>query len=251
MKHLYLLILIFTYSLGCTTEHQEIERFSEEIGQEKMAALNQLVASYEHFLFTKYPDPVKISDKTFLFLEDVKENNSLSIRNLPNTPAILKLMEESGLRKDIYIYNCEKSSYPSYPVDQLIPIEYPANSLDLSMNKSPSIQNKLILPVYNQPTEAPTNSDSTLLFNKNGLFMYALAKVKQKDRSFMTYVEVKYTYGDIHPSLFAQKHLEQLAGEELSWFQRLPLVIDIYYKLMLTKNQEENYFLSMDKSNHQ
>ncbi|WP_186757109.1 hypothetical protein [Echinicola salinicaeni] len=248
MKHLYLLILILTYSFSCTTEHQEIEQFSEEIGQQKMAALNQLVASYEHFLFTKYPDPVKVSDKTFLFLEDVKENNSLSIRELPNTPAILKLMEESGLRKDIYIYNCEKSSYPAYPVDQLIPIEYPENSLDLSMNAPNSKHKNYFLPTSNTPTESSSPGDSTLLFNKKGLFMYALAKVKQKDPSFMTYVEVKYTYGDIHPSLFAQKHLEQLAGEELTWFQRLPLVIDIYYKLMLTKNQKDEYFLSLDTS---
>ncbi|UCS94660.1 hypothetical protein KZP23_06505 [Echinicola marina] len=248
MKHLYLLLLLLTYSFGCTTEHKEIEQFSKEIGREKMAALNQLVASYEHFLFTKYPDPVKVSDKTFLFLEDVKDNNSLNIRELPNSQAILELMEASGLRKDIYIYNCEKSTYPAYPVDQLIPITYPENSLDLSMKETYFSEERRFLISSTGQNETSSRSDSILSFNKKGLFMYALAKAKHKDPSFMTYVEVKYTYGDIHPSLFAQKHLEQLAGEELSWFQRLPLVIDIYYKLMLTKSQDEDYYLSFRKS---
>lgn len=235
--------LLMTLMICCTSEHREIEIFSSELGDEKMEALNGLIASYDQFLLEKYPELPKLSEKSTQFLLDVYRNKAISLKEIPGIDKVLLKMELSGLRKDIYIYESEKDSYPGYPVDQLIPIEYPEESMLLSQN----LYHPAFIPVIldNEP-ENPKEEDHSLSlkFNKKGLFMYALAKCKQDDEKYMGYIETKYKVSETHPSLLALKHLKQLSGQTHTWFQKLPFIIDIYYKMLLTQDKNEDRLLS-------
>jgi len=236
----YFLLALMT---SCTSEHKEIELFSKELGPEKMEALNGLIASYDQFLSLKYPAIPSLAGKSTQFLLDVYQNKAMSFKEVPGIDAVLQRMEDSGLRKDIYIHESERESYPGYPVDQLIPIKYPEESMGISQIDTPS---PILLASFQGTLDKNEkfNKNSKLKFNKNGLFMYALAKSKQNDESYMNYIEAKYKIGDIHPSLLAMKHLKQLSEETPTWFQKLPFIIDIYYKMLLTQDREDDNLLS-------
>ncbi|MBD8488723.1 hypothetical protein IFO69_08205 [Echinicola sp. CAU 1574] len=225
---------------SCTSEHQEMEDFANALGAEKMEALNALVASFDQFLLQRYPVNTSPSEKSYQFLNDVSHRRSLNLSQVRGRDLLVAKLEDSGLRKDIYIYESEKATYPNYPVDQLMPVEYPEESMELSLND----KRFQFLLTSSNAEEVP--SDSTLRYNKEGLFMYAMAKSKQKDQDFMRYVEVKYKLEDIHAVMIAQRHLENLAGKEFTWFQKLPIVIDIYYRMLLSDEKEEPNYLSMN-----
>ncbi|WP_460546059.1 hypothetical protein [Echinicola sediminis] len=245
MRKLYIIYsLLLTMIVCCTSEHKDIEVFSTELGIEKMEALNGLIASFDQFLLAKYPELPRLSEKSTQFLLDVYRNKAISLKEIPDIERVLYKMESSGLRKDIYIYESEKDSYPGYPVDQLIPIEYPEESMLLSASQ----QTISLFPVFFENSPARPNNEDSLLslkFNRKGLFMYALAKSKQEDEKYMGYIETKYKIGDIHPSLLALKHLKELSGQAPTWFERLPFIIDIYYKMLLTQEKSEDKLLSM------
>ncbi|GGF32880.1 hypothetical protein [Echinicola rosea] len=217
---------------SCAPRHQEKETFSTELGAEKMQALSMLIDSYGRFVEARYADFSGQREKTRQFIEDVfRQRPITAIKRMPGISETLNAMESSGLRKDIYIYDHEVDNYPKYPVKQLMPANFPDYSLSSRQVKSGPLASSAIFLASSKDVLHP---NTTLTFNKDGLFMYALAIAKQDDGAYMNYVKLRYKTSDIHPYFSAAPFLDNQQNKAPLWFEELSIIIDIYYKLLLT-----------------
>ncbi|AWW30877.1 hypothetical protein DN752_12480 [Echinicola strongylocentroti] len=230
-----LLIWFFLLLLlaSCTPRHQEKETFSTELGAEKMQALSMLINSYGRFLEVHYADFSSQREKTRHFIEDVFRQRPIAvIKQMPGIPETLQAMESSGLRKDIYIYEHEEDNYTKYPVKQLMPSNFPDYSLSSQQVRSKVPSHNP--PLFSSPSPVAISKKTALTFNKDGLFMYALATAKQEDGAYMDYMKLRYKTSNIHPYFSAERFLDNQQDNAPLWFEELSIIIDIYYKLLLT-----------------
>ncbi len=234
------LISIFSLILigSCKSQSTEQEIFINELGTKKAEALNVLGDSFENFLVLNYPKQSTLVERTRAFLTDILNNRPYEEFNKPNSKAVLEQLENSGLRKDIYIYSSEIESYTNdYQIEQYLP-KNKVTPIDLAeinqnfeeMTDTSELTEEQILA--NLESEKRNIEYGKLRPNTNtkGLFLYALAKSMQADTTYLTYVDFKTTGLDIIPSNLATGYLTNMSDEELEkWYNRLPLIIDIYY----------------------
>ncbi|QDH78257.1 hypothetical protein FKX85_04065 [Echinicola soli] len=231
IRHIWFFLLLLLAS--CTSGHQEKKTFSSELGAEKMQALSMLIDSYGRFLKVNYADISSQEEKTRHFLEDIfRQRPITAIKQMPGITEALQAMESSGLRKDIYIYEHEVDNYPEYPVKQLMPSNFPDYSLSSHRLRSGIIAHTTL--TISSPSTVTLRKKTSLTFNKDGLFMYALATAKLNDGTFMNYLKLRYKTSDIHPYFSAENFLDNQQRNAPLWFEQLPIIIDIYYKMLLT-----------------
>ncbi len=240
---IFLLILIG----GCKSQRTEREIFINELGTKKTEALNALSDSFENFLLVNYPKQLTLGGRTREFLTDIQNNRPLEEFNQLNLKAVLEQLENSGLRKDIYIYGSEIESYTNdYQIEQYLP-KNEVTQIDISeinenfeeMTETIELSDEQILAndeMEKRNIEYAKRRPNT---NTKGLFLYALAKSMQADTAYLKYVDFKTTGLDIIPPILATNYLTHMSDEEMEkWHNRLPLIIDIYYFNLLQRQIE-------------
>lgn len=194
-----------------------------------MQALSMLIDSYRRFLSVHYGEFTNQKEKTKHFLEDIfRQRPIAAIRDMPGINETLEALELSGLRKDIYIYEHEMDNYPDYPVKRLMPVNFPDFSLASHHGKT-----KGPLALLTNSLSSSSSKKTALSFNKDGLFMFALATAKQNDDAFMNYIKLRYKSSEMHPFFSAESFLDKQQSNAPLWFEQLPIIIDIYYKMLL------------------
>jgi hypothetical protein len=148
-------------------------------------------------------------------------------------------METSGLRRDIYIFEYEKESYPDiYNVEQFLPKEG-----DKPLTDSSELNNdfeEILEPTEISSEQKKINEEREKKFeayltkrpnfNKTGLFIYAYAKTVRANKDAIAYVELKATGLDLSPLLIANGFLKNQSDKDRElWHNKIPILIDIYY----------------------
>ena len=153
-------------------------------------------------------------------------------------------LEESGLRKDIYLYQTENYE-KEYSIEQFLPSRA-SSTIDLGVldddfeelatSGTKELTNEQKLLNKKRKEERDNFIKTRPYTNQNGLFLFALSKAMKADSSFTGYCESKYFGFDFSPTLIAHGYLDSLTEAEYSeWKNKIPLVIDFYLFHLLVK----------------
>ena len=255
MKFNYV-IIIGLLSISCSTWSQEknnyLKDFDDFLGQDKATALNSAVESFEQFLKTNYPDLDNQSKRTRAFLEYHQNNFEPDATwNLPTkrNQKIISDFEESGLRKEIWIYGYEEYE-PKYDIYEILHPE----EQDTSIIQDPGDfdlydpYDEEILPLSNiesaeiarHEKEMKDRIRNSLHFNSYGQYLYALTKYTLNDTTIQHYVEVKVLVGNTPSGVIASGLLSQGIDYDNPFIKRI-LIAEFYYWIMKwdTERQEK------------
>lgn len=111
MKNLIFVIVIAAFTLGCADEceedYEKFENFMEPQGTRMLKILNH---SFDTLLQSIYADIPEFEERLAIFLEDYSAQNDFPRKFSSDSSGFrnLKLLlESSGLRKDVYLYEDE------------------------------------------------------------------------------------------------------------------------------------------------
>jgi hypothetical protein len=248
-------IFLFVFILllyGCNNQPDGMDVFNNELGSNKTIALNALINSFNQFLLDNYSSELTSDERLKLFLREVTNDNLNLKFDTSNSRKIIELMEQSGLRKDIYIYDSEIETYLNdYNIEQYLP--EPKPPIDLG-DVDVVLEDLVEIPQVELTEELKTELEERKLvneerrrrreelykrspkFNSNGLYLYALAKSKQMDSTVIQYVEAQHRFSELHPIWIASIYLNNMTDEQQAgWYNKLPLIVDIYYQMLLYK----------------
>lgn len=243
MKNLLLFILISFILSRCHNSPSGYQDFLKQLEPDKQLALEQLIISFDVFLLANYPDEKYNEDRIYRFLKDIETDNNEKnpILNNPEIDTAIVLMEESGLRKDIFLYKTEEYG-KKYDVGQYIPDEPVDESPTIKLSDSKEdFEDLLPLPPPYERAEVSEKDmkafdeilAKTPFINKNGLFLYALAISNNNDPLVSEYVMLQYKYGSSQYML-AFGLLTNFEKEDYNqWFIKLIIVVELYYPMIL------------------
>ncbi len=200
---------LFILCFSCSPKISELEEFNKVLGEEKAKALDELIVSFQEFLDINYTEG-DLGEKTKEFLMDNSNYKfpQWKFEKLSNK-RILEKIEQSGLRKELYLYEFE-----NYEAEYNIADLLRNNTNDTSnLEYSEPIEEEIIpITPYSKSIEIDRNeNDNMQKFNIRGKFLYSLAKQFPKDTMIVQYVDIKIVAGDISPSLMSGGFL---MGEE-------------------------------------
>ena len=240
-----ILLIILTFSLTANIYCQEpLQEFNEILGEEQSSAFDQAVASYKKFLELNYSDQESLGDQNSKFLKDFK---SIYTSGPPNwkfpddIQAVLDEWEKSGLRKEIRLW----------PNENYHPNHFP----DLDENDSPDSEkievetDDEIIPIRDRDGKIisePARTDSFLVSNTFGKFLYALDQCCSTDTLVNDYVEVKRIAGDISPSLMAGAYSDFEESLNDPILTRM-IIAELYYFIMTKEIEIEKIKTSTNK----
>jgi hypothetical protein len=151
---------------------------------------------------------------------------------------VIQKLEESGLRKEFWIYGYEEYTpfyYHQILIDSIKKTS-PDTSLAIDSNKLRELYNNSdleIIPIMNSTdsVEGMTYkewSDSSLSFNRNGKFIYALEKFSNNDSTIIEYLDAKEAVGNISPSLISSGLLASISNPSEPFVKKI-ILLEIYY----------------------
>jgi hypothetical protein len=213
MKHLITIILILTFGCCQTTNDKNIDyklkQFNDFLGKEKANALDKAVKSFEDFLINNYSDQKTRNERIRSFLEQLSINpapDSSWVFNTERNMAILDMLESSGMRREIMLF--DKENYePEYLFGEFNMGEN-EDSLDLYRVISFEFEESEFIPIVgldsveraeiemrNKEIEKELQNlcDSTLWQNPFGQFLYGLKKYAYEDTLVNNYIQFRET----------------------------------------------------------
>lgn len=128
------LFLLTIVLISCSSEDQHSENngintFNETLGIEKSRALDEAVDSFEDFLKVNFPNQKTYSERAFSFLLELDSacNNHGAVYSLDwswtfdlkNSRRVVGLFENSGLRREIWLFGYEEYS-PNNDLSELL-----------------------------------------------------------------------------------------------------------------------------------
>lgn len=238
----YLIILIFFYSQCAYSQQAEREVFDTVLGKEKAAAYSMLEKSFDDFLQSNYQNENTVSERLNSYLTDIKDQNINWKFGDSLSKSTLVQLEESGLRKDILLYESEhyeeRFDFENYLKSDsstvLIDIATFDNDFE-DIIETPAKSEQEEQQFEKDEKERQKIRDKFPQPNKNGRFYYALAKSQSKDEDIDAYVLLITKY-DLRPSqsLIASGFLEHLSDVELAnWENMLLVIIEIYLSSLI------------------
>ncbi|MGI8892021.1 MAG: hypothetical protein ACR2GN_01040, partial [Bacteroidia bacterium] len=98
---------LFILCFSCSPKSSELEEFNKVLGEEKAKALDELIVTFQEFLDINYTEG-DLGEKTKEFLMDNSNYKfpQWKFEKLSNK-RILEKIEQSGLRKELYLYESE------------------------------------------------------------------------------------------------------------------------------------------------
>ena len=242
-----ILILTLLVQIGFTQTRQDrvtndLQGFNDFLGKEKATALDAAVKSFDSFLSLNYSG----QEKTRKFLEDL--NHQLD--SLPNwkfdskeNSKVLKLLETSGMRKEIWIYGYE--SYDCHHCDG--PFPWPNLDNDTLVSATDTLDSIIledieeeIIPIWRDELDSlervkrieefERRNDSILNTNLSGQFLYGLAKYAPNDTSIQEFIDVTFFMGGMPSYVFVNANLRLLPDFEEPFYKRI-IVAETYYHI--------------------
>src|SRR5690606_39708859 len=111
MKNLIFVIVLAACTLGCADEceedYEKFENFMEPQGTRMLKILNH---SFDTLLQSIYADNPEFEERLAIFLEEYSAQNDFSRKFSSDSSSFRNLkilLESSGLRKDVYLYEDE------------------------------------------------------------------------------------------------------------------------------------------------
>ncbi len=209
--------------INCQTQTQnDIEEFNKFLGQEKAEVLNYTVNSFREFLDLNYPDISDENERVSEFLKtltDTKDYNYNFIIDKEQCNTIINRWEESGLRKEVWLYWNEEYTSPLRDSTEEIEEE--------------------IMPITRDEGIIDTLDYSKFLdSNAGGLYLYGLAKYAPNDTIIQGYVDGKTALGNISYLSVAEGFKKLKIQYNEPFFMRI-LVVEFYYDLIKSKIEPE------------
>ena len=226
MKNMVLVICILSLKLTSgQADVNDLERFNNVLGPQKSAALDSAVASFQTFLELNYEGGEGIRD----FLVHIRDSMSFDktwVLPTKRNQKILADWEETGLRKDIWLYDDEP--YEVWQVDSTS-----SDTLVLIFEDE-------IIPIANRQGEEQQQGErsQSLYRNNLGLFMTALAKSESKSQYVTSYIDAIEVAGDINPGLSANAFLQEITNFNNPLALRI-FVVEFYYGMMVRDVERE------------
>lgn len=207
-KILYLLCIPGCFA-SCIPNHKEakqLEEFYSVFNQEQKEAFELAIISFDQFLERNFSEGQTPEKKLLQFLEEVKDPAKYKRWEFGRVEAgeVLLKFEESGLRKEIWLYDFEKDS-EIYEVIQLT-------------EKGGVVVNE---------------TDSLKFFNIWGNYLQGLLNIRNPSQFVTDYAEAKYIAGFMSTSLMAEgilASLDKTTGNQ-SILKRI-LVAEFYFDLL-------------------
>jgi hypothetical protein len=120
----FLIILILFSVFGCNSESSrysnQFELFKKEFPESQAEVLDEIIQSFNEFLIINYPNQKTVGAKTEEYLFSLENKTSLFDTswdfNTNKNIQMLKRFEDSGLRKEFYLwgYEYEENPYKTY-----------------------------------------------------------------------------------------------------------------------------------------
>jgi hypothetical protein len=218
MRNLILFLLILL-NFSCFESNQPNQRnlncFNELLGKEKAAAFDALLSSFHTFLRVNYSSGRNLRERTLLFLEDLNINDIYKdcwYFDSINDKKILLQFEDSGMRKEIYLYGREFNvMYKHYNFDSTDYIIFEEeDSLEKANNQA--------------------HYDTTLYIYKYGRYFDGLKYFACQDTVIAQYVDHQLDYEGISTSIMINALLNHFTPERFEdpFVQRI-IISEIYY----------------------
>ncbi|MBR08791.1 MAG: hypothetical protein CMP48_14080 [Rickettsiales bacterium] len=211
------------------------QKFLNELGTEKAESFIKLVNSYEQFLQLNYPTIEGKGERTRAFMLQLIEGQDPFKYDSLNAVQIINELEQSGLRKDIFLYVGEVYE-PPYNIEQFFPdreVQVDTSEIDDDFGGDgfdeylESITNELTEEQKRINEERDRKREENRIWQlentADGLYHYALLK---SDTSLSVYCEIRY-YG-LTPAI-TQTLLDFPTDELEDWRVQLPFVVDYYF----------------------
>lgn len=193
------LLIIIAFSLTTHVHSQgRLDAFNKILGTKQSEAFDQAVESYGKFLELNYSVQTSVVEQNLAFLDDFI---NMDVSNRPNwkfpndIEAVLEQWEESGLRKEMWLWPNEHYE-PNY-----LP-EWDKN--DSTSGEWVEDEVIPITPRNGQVVNEPLEQDSSLSFNTWGKYLYALNQCCSSDTLVSRFVEAVQGMGDVSPFLAAK-----------------------------------------------
>ena len=168
MKRTLLVSIIILLLASCKTsrnETEQIEEFYAVFDPKQREAFELAVKSFDNFLEINFNEHKTLEEKLQTFLEEIMDS-TLSSRwqiNIDEGREVLLKYEESGLRKEIWIYSFEEES-----------------------------EEREIMKILNPGQVITHNHDSTKQFVKYGAYLQGLMNIKTPSDLVLDYSEAKF-----------------------------------------------------------
>ncbi|MCE7990873.1 MAG: hypothetical protein HEP71_02795 [Roseivirga sp.] len=229
---LILSLLTLTVMINAQTRivEQEKKVFENELGSERIEALNSLVESFNLLLSSNFSEETTAGVRITRFLEQLTEQKKDFVYDDNNIQNALKRIDSSGFRKDIYLFDTEVDSYSHKDISVFFDHEEERKSLALPDLNADFEELEKVIDLTIEPID--TRIDNRMNFNTEGLFLYAMAKAKEKDTTFMQGLKTLWRYGDTSPTLLLHGQQSMTIAEKASWEYKALVAILIYYPMI-------------------
>lgn len=246
MKNTLVTIIVLVIA-GCSTSghrtsKNDIRGFNEFLGEEKTAAMNTAVESFEHFLLINYSTYKSHASRAKAFLEQICNTSGPDSSWVLTTEANVKIIEAfetTGLRKEIWLYISEEY-LPKNNINELFPIkqqdtvtEIELGELDLELIEGLKVPfaNMNMAEIVQPEKEKEEWIKKPFNSNLYGEFFYGLAKFAPNDSLTQEYVEVKAIAGDISHVIIAAAFLQQNTNFDDPFIKRI-MIVEFYFWIM-------------------
>ncbi|WP_209332869.1 hypothetical protein [Lunatimonas salinarum] len=247
---LLLFILCFYLVFGCKGQSRsdsQLDCFYTILGKEKAQSLKNLMRTFDLFIGDSVGEDSRSIQKINDYLEALIEESiefEQHLQNLQGEKSVTE-MEKSGMRIEIYRYFGEIYE-GSYDIGKLINIEglYPI-TVD---STEPNEDFEDLFTFDEDDGLGKTETDSIIedfpnlnlmmSFNKDGAYLYALAKSNGQDPFVREYIMAKLNDVE-NPVLFIESFLNN--KEKLNDpLVRMVVIIEIFYPMVL-KNKTRDF----------
>lgn len=239
IKNLLSIFFVAILNLSAICQQNDLVGFEKFLGDEKIEALNMLETSFDEFLESNFSNLPTQDKKIKHLLKVVKETGDLDTNwkfNSTFNIQVIQKLEESGLRKEFWIYGYEEYTpfyYHQFLIDS-IKKENPDTSLtldSLQFNKIYEFDEEIEMIGNPDSVDGMSYqewSDSLLDFNWRGQFIFAIDKFSKNDSVIMEYLDAKEAAGNISPSLIASGLLYRNSNLDEAFAKRI-ILMELYY----------------------
>ena len=228
------IFLLTMVLVSCSSEDPRLEKnglkaFNETFDSEKSKALDEAVDSFEEFLKVNFPNQKTYSERAFSFLLEldsacndgaVFDVNWSWKFNSKNIIRVVDLFENSGLRREIWLFGYEEY-YPKHDLSDLLDTNIFYLSLDTFSPATIRSDSELIeeaewfsrMQGYDYDTLLKSMKakremrKNSLYTNKYGDFIYGLL-IHSKDSSYAKSIAEAYFQYDISPCVLIPSLIE-------------------------------------------
>jgi hypothetical protein len=222
--------------LSNTLTNAQNEEFDKFIGIEKAKVLNKAIASFDNFLSLNYSDSASYGQRVTAFLTDF--NNQNTDQNLDkwvlHSSQIKELIiefEQSGLRKDIWLYNDEIDSVNQKIMDYILYVRFLNDTIPYVEKDTlitDDFEELLDIPEVEGSEDFREVEEPHAYHTFNSALTAGIHKFSA-DSILMDYAEIQLDIGSISPHLIANAMLEY--GDKVdydSFYTKAMLVMEFY-----------------------